>query len=170
MFAWNRFSLTVKAAIVALMLSSTGVFAGEAKNNKILHFTTAHFDKPILLDGKTVSIEAKLDGNGSGKGTLSLDPNLWKGKYSTLMACTYVKVALKEVKADESAKKGRTLYEVTGKGLDRVFLSVSLKEGGPCWLLIGNNEGSQDIIEMTVVDNNLRPANLRELGTPDLDD
>jgi len=101
------------------------------------------------IRARTVGLEAKLDGKGGGTGTLTLDPNLVSGRASTAMGIWFVKLTLKEVKAGESAKKGRQLYEVSGEGLEaRLFVLVPTKGDGPCWLVIGGEEGIEDMIEM----------------------
>jgi hypothetical protein len=87
---------------------------------------------------------------------LILNPNLRHGLESTLMALTVVKVTLKEINPDESGTKGRKLYEISGKGLekqsskgpDRLLLLVPRNEDAPCWLLLGSKEGIEDMIEM----------------------
>jgi len=148
MFGRKWFILTVACGAVAFLGASSDLRAGDEKNGGTLTLETAHFENSILKIAKTVGLEAKLDGKGGGTGTLTLDPNLVRGKASTAIRVWYVKVTLKEVKADESAKKGRQLYEVSGEGLDRLFVSVPAKGDGPCWLVIGGKEGIEDMVEM----------------------
>lgn len=154
MFPRHWFLLPVALGFVVFLGASATLWAADEKNSGTLALVTAHFEKPIVtmtgnLGAKTVGLEAKLDGQGGGTGTLKLDPNLVVGQASTLMRIWSVKVTLKEVKADESAKKGRQLYELSGKGLEeRLLVSVPTKGEGSCWLLIAGKEGSVDIIEM----------------------
>lgn len=154
MFARNRFILPLLCGFFAFLSASTTLQAAEEKNGATLALETAHFAKPIVtmtgnLGAKTVGLEAKLDGKGGGTGTLTLDPNLVVGRASTMMRIWSLKVTLKEVQADESAKKGRQLYELSGKGLEeRLLVSVPTQGDGPCWLLIGGKEGIEDMIEL----------------------
>lgn len=154
MFRRNWLILTVACGVVAFLGASITLWAADEKNGETLKLETAFFEKAIVtmtgnLGAKTVGLEAKLDGKGGGTGKLILDPNLKRGGASTAMGIDFVKVTLKEVKADESAKKGRQLYEVSGQGLEpRLLLAVPAKGDGPCWLLIGGKEGIEDMIEM----------------------
>lgn len=153
MFRRNWFILTIVCGVVMFLGASAGLRAADEKKDGTLTLETAFFEKPIVtmggnLGAKTVGLEAKLDGKGGGTGKLILDPNLKRGGASTAMGIDFVKVTLKEVKADESAKKGRQLYEVSGKGLERLLVSVPAKGDGPCWLLIGGKAGVEDMIEM----------------------
>ena len=144
----KSFILTVACGVVVFLAVSTALRAGDEKNIGTLTLETAYFEEPILKNAKTLGLEAKLDGKGGGTGKLMLDPNLKRGKASTLMRIGSLKVTLKEVKADESAKKGRQLYEVSGEGLDRLFVLVPTKGDGPCWLVIGGKDGIEDMVEM----------------------
>ncbi len=154
MFARNWLIFPVALGYAAFLGVSAAPCAAEEKQGTPLVLETAHFEKPIVtmtgkVGAKTVGLEAKLDGQGGGTGTLTLDPNLVVGRASTLMRIWSVKVTLKEVKADESAKKGRQLYELNGKGLEEhLLVSVPTKGEGSCWLLIAGKQGIDDIIEL----------------------
>lgn len=154
MFRRNWFILAVACGALPLFGASSESTADDERNGGTLALETAYFEKPIVtmggnLGAKTVGLEATLDGKGGGTGKLTLDPNLKHGGASTAMGIWSVKVDLKEVKTDESAKKGRQLYEVSGQELEaRLLVSVPAKEDGPCWLLIDGKEGIEDMIEM----------------------
>lgn len=154
MYWRNWFLLPVALGFMAFLGASTTLRAADEKNGTTLVLETAHFEKPLVtmtgnVGAKTVGLEAKLDGQGGGTGTLTLDPNLVVGRASTLMRVWSVKVTLKEVKTDESAKKGRQLYELSGKGLEeRLLVSVPTKGEGSCWLLLGGKQGIDDIVEL----------------------
>ena len=154
MFERNWFILAVACGAVLFLGASSDLRADEEKNGGTLNLESAYFEKAIVtmrgnLGAKTVGLEAKLDGKGGGTGKLTLDPNLKQGRASTAIGIWFVKVNLKEVRADESAKKGRQLYEVSGQGMEPLLpVSVPTKGDGPCWLLIGGKDGIEDMIEM----------------------
>ena len=154
-FGRKCLSLTSACMILAGIGTSSALRAGDEKGSNALSLETNYFGQRIgaadMDTVKTVLLEVKLDGKGGATGTLTLDPNRprrGRGALRTFIAETYVKVTLKEIKADDSANKGRQLYEISGKGLDRLLLLVPRNEDGPCWLLVGGKEGIEDMIEM----------------------
>jgi hypothetical protein len=143
------FTLAMVFGATAIFGPSATLREGDKKGSQALNLETKHFKQAIISNAKTVGLEVKLDGKGSGKGTLSLDPNRrYNDGLSTGIAVTLVKVTLKEVQAEEQANKGRRIYEISGKGLDRLRLMVPTKSDGVCWLLIAGKDGIEDIVEM----------------------
>lgn len=156
MFRCNRLSLTVACAIVSMFATSVAVRADDPKAERTIQMESKYISKGIIGTAKTIGLEVKLDGKGGGTGTLTLDPNHRSGQLSTLMAITDMKVKLQEIKPDETGNKGRQLFEISGKklekeldkGVDRLLLMVPKNEDAPCWLLLLSKEGVEDMIQM----------------------
>jgi hypothetical protein len=112
-------------------------------------------DTPFFGFNRQVSVGVTIGGGGSGSGVLTLDPNIRKGRESTLIAIQNIPVKLKLVQDKTETAKGRRLYELREVGLEgqvdagpvRWLLAVPLKAGAPCWLMSVDENGKfQDIV------------------------
>jgi hypothetical protein len=88
-------------------------------------------------------------GDKSGKGVMYLDPNV--NDYNafgditghTEVAIRNVEVTLSQVDRDDSTKKGRRLFEITGDDMKaRLFLVVAVEKEGPHRLLFAEKDGN----------------------------
>lgn len=142
------FALALLCMLIGLYEAPARTHAASEKEGATLRYESAYSEQPLLRHAKTIGLEVTLDGKGGGRGTLILDPNTRRGKVSTLIAQEMVKVTLKQVEDEKHAKEGRQVYELQGKGLDRVRVAVPVKENEPSMLLIGGNDGKINVIEM----------------------
>jgi hypothetical protein len=109
----------------------------------------------VLADGaRRITLEVKWDEKGHGSGSLTLDPNITNGMFSTCMAFQSYSVQLQLISDDDYSTKGRRLYALKEMGPEgnvgkdvRWYLMRPTKIGEPSWLIFVDKNGkTQDVV------------------------